>query len=100
MGRPIIRGEQVRFSWLHVKVTLSNILSPKLLLMVDTLHDSLCHQCMNEWVNVTSVVKHLECPVDWKPAIEMQVHLPCKVRHMVTLVAPLCRGKENRFTES
>ena len=34
------------------------------------------YECVCEWVNVVNIVKHFEWSVDWKSAIEMQVHLP------------------------
>ena len=55
----------------YVSVSLSKILNSKFLLKSRL---AICRQYMCEQVNVTSVVKHFELWVDWKSAIERQIH--------------------------
>ena len=70
-GCPVIGGSLVRFPRLQCQSILEQDTEPQIAPdeLVSTLHGSFFHQCMNKCVNVTSVVKHFEWPVDWKSAI-------------------------------
>ena len=81
----VAKGRWFKSPLLHVKVSLSKIPNPKLSLM-STWHlawqpPPSVYECVCEWVYLTSVVKHFERSVDWKSAIEVQVHLPFYLSH-------------------
>ena len=78
-GRLLI-GRSLGPPQLHVEVSLSKTLNPKLLQM-NSWHlawqpPPSVYECVCEWVNVASIVKCFERSVDWKSSIKMQDHLP------------------------
>ena len=75
-------------SWLpqlHVEVSLSKILNPKLFLMSSWClawqPPSSVYECVCEWVNVACIVQRFELSLDWKSAIKMQTIYHLKVSH-------------------
>ena len=87
-SNPKVTGLVPWLPWLHVKLSLSEILNPKFLISRLALY--MAASAISVWmcVNVTSVVKRFVLSVRWKSAIEMQVHLP--IHHLLMLESTFC----------